>query len=141
SDDLLEEAKQQPFALRYILIHDLFHTLLGFDTSYAGELGVQGFITGQNYSRALHLTGPLVQLITMLIRPLQARAISRNFRQGKALGQQAHCVLTFPFEQNWARPIQAIRKELNLPQVSHSLSSQPAVPSLKTVGWKGEASA
>ncbi|NJN11200.1 MAG: hypothetical protein HC836_19500 [Richelia sp. RM2_1_2] len=48
SEDLREEANKNPFALRYIVTHDIFHILLGFDTSYAGEMGVFAFTVGQN---------------------------------------------------------------------------------------------
>ncbi|MBD0269721.1 MAG: hypothetical protein ICV77_15680, partial [Cyanobacteria bacterium Co-bin8] len=40
SPELGEVARRNVFALRYAVTHDIFHVLLGFDTSYAGEIGV-----------------------------------------------------------------------------------------------------
>lgn len=114
SEDLQEEAQQHPFALRYTLTHDIFHVLLGFDTSYPGEMGVFGFIVGQNYTQALNGLYPLAKLILMLIKPWQAKKILASARRGKKLGEQADCLLTYPFEENWARPIADVQAELGL---------------------------
>ena len=114
SPDLKEEADRNPFALRYTVTHDLFHILLRFDTSYAGEMGVFGFTVGQNYSKMLRLAEPLVLSIVCLIRPNQIKKIWQLNRQGKALGKQAKCLLIYPFESNWSRPIDDVRAELGL---------------------------
>lgn len=46
--DLSENARHRlsdrVLGLRYTLLHDLFHVLLGFDTSLPGELGVWEFV-------------------------------------------------------------------------------------------------
>ncbi|PZD74756.1 hypothetical protein C1752_00580 [Acaryochloris thomasi RCC1774] len=114
SDDLKEEAKRHPFALRYTVTHDIFHILLGFDTSYSGEAGVFGFTVGQNYTKTLNLTYPLIKLILVLIKPWQAQDILASARRGKKLGEQADCLLAYPFEENWTRSITDIRAELGL---------------------------
>ena len=114
SPDLKEEADRNPFALRYTVTHDLFHILLGFDTSYAGEMGVFGFTVGQNYSKMLHLAEFPVMLIMCLIAPKQIKKIFANRNRGKVLGKQAQCLLVYPFEDNWSRPIDDIRAELGL---------------------------
>ena len=114
SPDLKEEADRNPFALRYTLTHDIFHVLLKFDTSYAGEMGVFGFTVGQNYSKMLRLAEPLVLSIACLIRPNQIKKIWQSNRRGKTLGKQAKCLLIYPFESNWSRPIDDVRTELGL---------------------------
>ena len=114
SPDLKEEADRNPFALRYTVTHDLFHILLGFDTSYAGEMGVFGFTVGQNYSRMLKLAELPVMLIICLIAPKQIKKTLANRRRGKVIGKQAKCLLVYPFENNWSRPINDIRAELGL---------------------------
>ena len=116
SPDLKEEAERDPFALRYTITHDIFHILLGFDTSYAGEMGVFGFTVGQNYSKMLKIVEPLVLLLFCVIRPHQIKQIWESDRTGKALGKQAKCLLTYRFESNWSRPIDDIRAELGLIQ-------------------------
>ena len=47
SPELHDVAKRNVFALRYAVTHDIFHVLLEFDTSYAGEIGVLAFATEQ----------------------------------------------------------------------------------------------
>jgi len=125
SPDLREEANRKPFALRYTVTHDLFHVLLGFDTSYAGEMGVFGFTVGQNYSKAISLISPLALLLASIIKPKQIKAIFANFRQGKALGKQTGCLLAYSFEENWARPISEIRAELGLVSDEEQMARQP----------------
>ena len=114
SPDLKEEADSQPFALRYTLTHDIFHVLLGFDTTYAGEMGVFGFTVGQNYSKMLKVVEPVILLIFCLIAPTKIKRIWESDRLGKALGKQAECLIIYSFEDNWSRPIDDIRAELGL---------------------------
>src|SRR5690606_31365296 len=40
------------FVARYSLVHDIFHVLTGFDTSWSGELGVWAFVAAQRYAHA-----------------------------------------------------------------------------------------
>ena len=119
------QAKRHPFALRYTVTHDIFHILLGFDTSYAGEAGVFGFTVGQHYTKALNWVYPLVKLIFLIIKPWQAKDILASARRGKELGEQADCLLAYSFEDNWARPIDGIRTELGLVLVNEPLEGQP----------------
>ena len=114
SPDLLEAAKTNPFALRFTATHDIFHILLGFDTTYAGEIGVLGFTIGQNYSKFLNAYEPIVKHLYSLIFRSQAKQIRTNLRRGKAIGEQAQCLLVYSFEENWSRPIEEIRAELGL---------------------------
>ena len=114
SQDLREEADSHLFALRYTVTHDIFHVLLGFDTSYAGEMGVFAFTIAQNYSKTMNTFEPLVTSVYSLIFINQAKQMRANIRKGKALGKQAECLLGYRFEDNWARPIADIRNELGL---------------------------
>jgi ubiquinone biosynthesis protein Coq4 len=114
SQDLREEADSHLFALRYTVTHDIFHVLLGFDTSYAGEMGVFAFTIAQNYSKMINAFEPLVTSVYPLIFINQAKQMRGNIRKGKALGKKARCLLTYRFEDNWARAIEDIRNELEL---------------------------
>lgn len=114
SDDLQAEAALNPFALRYTITHDIFHVLLGFDTSYAGEMGVAAFTIAQDYSGFLNAFQPVMTHLYPLIFRAQAQQVRANIRRGKALGKQAACLLAYQFEQDWARPIANIRAELGL---------------------------
>ncbi|MGB3263882.1 MAG: Coq4 family protein [Microcoleus sp.] len=114
SDDLQAEADRSPFALRYTVTHDIFHVLLGFDTSYAGEMGVAAFTIAQDYSKLLNAFGPVMTTLYPLIFRAQSQQMRANIRRGKALGKQAECLLSYRFEEDWARPIADIRAELGL---------------------------
>jgi len=114
SPDLIEAAKANPFALRFTATHDIFHILLGFDTTYAGEVGVLGFMIGQGYSKFLQVYEPIVRHFYPFILRSQAQQIRANLTRGKALGEQARCLLVYRFEDNWSRPIEDIRAELGL---------------------------
>lgn len=114
SADLQAEAARNPFALRYTITHDIFHVLLGFDTSYAGEMGVAALIIAQDYSQVLNWLQPVLIHVYPLIFWRQRQRMRANIRRGKALGAQADCLLAYPFEQNWGRPIAAVRADLRL---------------------------
>ena len=114
SADLIEEAKANPFALRFTATHDIFHILLGFDTTYAGEIGVIGFMIGQGYSKFLNAYEPVAKRLYPLLFPSQAKEIRANLRRGKAMGEQAQSLLAYRFEDNWSRPVEDIRAELGL---------------------------
>lgn len=114
SADLQAEAQQDPFALRYTVTHDMFHVLLGFDTSYAGEIGVFAFMTAQNYSRFFKVALPIVSQIYPLLFWGQRRQIKANLQMGKALGEQAQCLLSCRIEDRWAQPLADVRSELGL---------------------------
>ncbi|MEO1068360.1 MAG: Coq4 family protein, partial [Cyanobacteria bacterium J06638_6] len=71
SPELDDLARRNVFALRYAITHDIFHVLLGFDTSYAGEIGVLAFAVAQNYSRSQRLGLWLAALLYPLLAPGQ----------------------------------------------------------------------
>ncbi|MGB5961173.1 MAG: Coq4 family protein [Coleofasciculaceae cyanobacterium] len=137
SDDLREEAEHHPFALRYTVTHDIFHILLGFDTSYPGEIGVFGFTVGQNYTKALNLVYPFIKLIFLVIKPMQAKAIFASARRGEELGKQAGCLLAYRFEENWVRAIADIRAELGLILEDEQLERQPNQARAKVLSQEG----
>ncbi|NEP20300.1 MAG: hypothetical protein F6J97_26045 [Leptolyngbya sp. SIO4C1] len=114
SPDLHAEASQDPFALRYTVTHDIFHVLLGFDTSYAGEIGVLGFMIGQNYSRMLNAFRPFVKHVYPVLFFRQRQQMRENFRRGEELGKQAKMLLAYDFENSWAKPVDEIRVEQGL---------------------------
>ncbi|MGL5195734.1 MAG: Coq4 family protein, partial [Chroococcales cyanobacterium] len=102
-------AQRNVFALRYGVTHDIFHCLLGFDTSYAGEIGVLAFAAAQNYSPSLQVGLTVAQILYPLLAPRQCRAIWANLAQGQALGKQAVFLLGYRFEDHWHEPIAQVR--------------------------------
>jgi ubiquinone biosynthesis protein COQ4 len=120
SHELEDVAKRNVFALRYIATHDIFHLLLGFDTSYAGEIGVLAFAATQNYSKSLKYSLWLAKLIYPIIAPQQRQAIFANVQKGIELGQKVQFLLGYRFEEHWQEPINKLRTQLGLTQVETS---------------------
>jgi|GEM_PF-3746969 len=69
---------------------------------------------GQGYSKFLQVYEPIVRHFYPFILRSQAQQIRANLTRGKALGEQARCLLVYRFEDNWSRPIEDIRAELGL---------------------------
>jgi ubiquinone biosynthesis protein Coq4 len=105
------------FALRYALTHDIFHLLLGFDTSYAGEIGVLAFAAAQNYSKSLKIGLWMAKFLYPIIAFRQREAIFANMHKGLQLGKKAKFLLGYRFEEHWQEPLQEVRKHLGLPQI------------------------
>jgi ubiquinone biosynthesis protein COQ4 len=119
SPELGDIARRNVFALRYAITHDIFHVLLGFDTSYAGEIGVLAFAVAQNYSRSQRLGLWLASALYPLLASGQRSAIVTSRQRGWALGQQAKFLLGTRFEAMWEQPLGEVREELGLPEVVH----------------------
>ena len=117
SPDLEDVARRNVFALRYAVTHDIFHVLLGFDTSYAGEIGVLAFAVGQRYSRAQAISLAIARWLYPLLAPQQTQQIAALARQGQVLGEQAQLLLAVKFEECWQEPLDSLRARLNLPSV------------------------
>lgn len=114
SPQLDEIARRNVFALRYVVTHDIFHVLLGFDTSYAGEIGVLAFAAEQNYSPSLKISLKLARVLYPLLAPFQIKAIFANIRKGQELGKNAKFLLGIRFEEYWERPLSEVKAELGL---------------------------
>jgi len=109
---LEDMARRNVFAMRYAVTHDIFHVILGFDTSYAGEMGVLAFAAAQGYSRSQQVGLWLATILYPLLAPGQIQQIFANKRRGYTLGKQASCLLAYRFEENWARPLDEVRATL-----------------------------
>ena len=114
SPELDEIAKRNVFALRYVVTHDIFHVLLGFDTTYAGEIGVLAFAAAQNYSNSLKISLWLARFLYPLLAPQQIKAIFVNLQRGRELGNTSEFLLGYRFEEHWAEPINEVRQRLIL---------------------------
>jgi ubiquinone biosynthesis protein Coq4 len=108
-------AQRNVFALRYAVTHDIFHCLLGFDTSYAGEIGVLAFAAAQNYSSSLKVSLTFARILYPLLAPQQRGAIRANLAKGRELGKQADFLLGYRFEDHWHEPVAQVRLNLGLP--------------------------
>lgn len=120
SPELEDVAQRNVFALRYIVTHDIFHVLLGFDTSYAGEIGVLAFAAAQNYSKSLKISFWFAKLLYPIIAPRQVKAIIANQQKGQELGKNAKFLLGYRFEEHWDEDLNQVRENLGLPQIQLS---------------------
>jgi ubiquinone biosynthesis protein Coq4 len=114
SPELEEIAKRNVFALRYAVTHDIFHVLLGFDTSYAGEIGVLAFAAEQNYSSSLKVSLSLATVLYPVVAPSQIKEIFAHLHKGQELGKKAEFLLGFRFEDYWERPLSEVKAMLGL---------------------------
>lgn len=124
SADLQADAEENPLALRLLSVHDIYHVLLGFNITYAGEAGVFAFKAAQGYSKMLPLLQPLALIAICLMRPKSIRQTIANFRRGRSLGKQANCLLTYRFAENWAKPVSEIRAEMGLIEKSNPVTRE-----------------
>lgn len=114
SPELEDVAKRNVFALRYAVTHDIFHVLLGFDTSYAGEIGVLAFAAKQNYSKSLQLSLWIAKILYSLFVPWEIKDMFASLRKGKELAKRADFLLAYKFEEHWLEPIDEVKKRLGL---------------------------
>jgi len=114
SPELVDIATNNVFALRYAVTHDMFHVLLDFDTSYAGEIGVLAFAVAQEYSKLQLISLPIAQLLYLILAPGQIKAIFANRQRGKLMGQKANFLLNYRFEDHWTETLSSLRSKLNI---------------------------
>ena len=120
SPELEDIAQRNVFALRYADTHDIFHALLGFDTSYAGEIGVLAFAAAQNYSKSLKIGLWFAKILYPIVAPRQIKAIIVNQRKGKELGQKAKFLLGYRFEEHCDDAISIVIIDLGLTEIQFS---------------------
>ncbi|MDY7022935.1 MAG: Coq4 family protein [Cyanobacteriota bacterium] len=114
SPEVSKIAENNVFSLRYAITHDLFHILLGFDTSYAGEIGVLAFAVEQDYSSSLEHSLRVARLLYPILAPQQISQIFNNLRRGRELGKQAKFLLNYRFEDNWEKSLEEVKIECGL---------------------------
>lgn len=126
--DFLDRNQLQPFVLgpqvdpellrrnahwvRYALVHDMFHVLLGYGPDLAGEAGVYAFTLTQRIARVFWLWLPVAALVLPLLAPRQVPRMIANVRRGLAVGRRLDCVLAQPLERRFADDLEALRREL-----------------------------
>lgn len=123
--DVIDPAlvERQIFVARYSLLHDVFHVLTGFDTSWAGELGVWSFVAAQRYARGHRIAVFLASLLYPVLAPLQLARLLRNRTLGRRMGAAACSLIELPVETLWHRPVDALRRELGI-VAAHDLDAQ-----------------
>lgn len=114
SADVIASLPDQSLGLRYTLLHDVFHVLLGYDTSLVGEMGVWAFVDAQHYSPSYQTAAWLAHYLYPLVIPHRYRQLRAIEQQSRRLGQQAACVIAQPLEDYWSDPLSTVRSRLGL---------------------------
>ena len=109
-----ELASTSAVAVRYAILHDAFHVLLGFDASWPGELGVWSFVAAQRYSPAFARAAALARWFYPLIAPSQRAELKRQAARGLTLAKGATCLICSPIEHCWRMPLVDVRRQFGL---------------------------
>ncbi|HEV2611007.1 MAG TPA: Coq4 family protein [Noviherbaspirillum sp.] len=107
-------AHANPLAVRYLLLHDAFHVLLGFGISLPGELGVWSFVAGQHYSPSFDRAATYARLFYPVIAPSQIRELRAARLAGAAMARSAPCLIAQPIDAYWDEPLISVRKHLGI---------------------------
>ena len=109
-----ELGPSQILGVRYVLLHDAFHVLLGFDTSWPGELGVWSFVSAQRYSEDFDRAVRLARRFYPLLAPKKKDELRAADARGQRLGQTAPRLLMAPMETLFDAPLDTVRRDLGL---------------------------
>lgn len=101
-------------AVRYALLHDAFHVLLGFDTDLPGELGVWAFVAKQHYSPSFQRAGVLARLLYTLVAPQKFRQLKAAQTSGERMAVEAICLIVQPLQDFWTAPLSRVREDFHI---------------------------
>lgn len=108
--------------VRYVLLHDTFHVLLGFDTDLPGELGVWSFVSAQCYSPTYERAAGLGRLLYPVIAPGQLAHLRACDRRGRRLAGQAVSLIVQPIERYWNMPLDEVRAAFGLHEAQSAVA-------------------
>lgn len=109
-----DELRRISATVRYIVTHDMFHVLLGYDTSLPDEIGVTGFVVGQRYFPRAWLVFAFQCVFAVLLRPHHARRTLTNLCRGYRTGRRAAMLLAEPLEDYLAEDLRHLQRRLGL---------------------------
>jgi ubiquinone biosynthesis protein COQ4 len=101
-------------AARYVVVHDLFHVLLGFDISRPGELAVWSFVAEQRYSRSYERAAACARVLYRWAEPSARSELERQRTRAIELARECKCLIGQPLERSWSRPLAEVRSELGI---------------------------
>ena len=95
--------------------HDMWHVLLGFDTSEAGEAGMNAFSYAQCFSPTTCLL-MAAKLVRAINGPENIRIeMMNNIVKGYQFGQEAYSLIAIALEEYWEAPLCALRLKWGIP--------------------------
>ena len=110
-----ERFRENPFALRYTVTHDLHHVLTGFDTGLAGEAGDFAFSVGQGVC-ARHRQAALVGALRVRAALADPGEADLAQHPGRARARKAgEAPDREPLESRFEEPIGQVRADLGIP--------------------------
>jgi ubiquinone biosynthesis protein COQ4 len=104
-----ELAAENVVAVRYVLLHDAFHVILGFDTSLAGELGVWTFVAAQGYSGTFARAATTARIVYPCLAIRQKEHLKAAVERATSLANAARPVLPMPLDEWWSLPLAEVR--------------------------------
>lgn len=114
-DNVAPRHKLHYLRLRVRQTHDIWHTLTGFDTQPAGEVGLQGFYFAQytNGQSALILVAAILKSV-LARRYGELEPFVDAFCTGYHNGRRAKPLLGVKWEQLWLEPVAELRRRLGI---------------------------
>jgi ubiquinone biosynthesis protein Coq4 len=100
--------------IRYTLLHDAFHVLLGFPGGLPGELGVWTFVARQGYSATYDTPARMAALLYPILAPRQHAQLRHARTEGERLAREAACLIAVPLETYLEKPLADVRNELGI---------------------------
>lgn len=114
SGDYPELELKHRLVARYTALHDLFHVLTGYDTSWAGEAGVWSFVAGQGISPAAERAARWVKVFYPFLSPWNTARIHAACAEGRRNGRGAESLILVDFAPLFPQPLQDVRKQLRV---------------------------
>ncbi len=114
--DAIDDAtlRRNAFGIRLATTHDMIHVLLGFDTSWPGELGVLAFSAAQGLSWAQRASMAFAWPLYLVRTGFRFSALRAAARRGAALGRRAPFLLGLRLEERFGDDLDALRRELRI---------------------------
>lgn len=107
-------AHASPLAVRYLLLHDAFHVLLGFGISLPGELGVWSFVAEQHYSPSFERAATYARLLYPVFAPSRIGELRAARIAGTTMARSVPCLIAQPIDAYWDEPLISVRKRLGI---------------------------
>ena len=94
--------------------HDIWHTITGFDTSFAGEVGLQAFSFSQYHTRLSIVIICMFLLHVCFYDPKSLPEIVNATVKGFQMGRDCKTLFAEKFEEKWSKNLIDYRRELKI---------------------------
>lgn len=103
---------------RWQQTHDIWHIVTGFDTSEAGEIGLQAFYLAQFQLPLSSLLIANALIAATLLQPEGLSPLLSAIAQGWRMGKIAKPLIAQKWEEAWEKPVTQWQTELNVQPVT-----------------------